>query len=104
MIALDAGGIDAFLAQPGTQLIEFWAPWCGPCRMLEPALRRVADEGAGRVAVAKVDISTQTGLAERFGVRTTPTLMLFRDGQAVGTRTGALPGAALVDWALGGSG
>lgn len=101
MIDLDEAGIDRFLAQPGAQLIEFWAPWCGPCRMLEPALRRLAEVGAGRIAVAKVDISREAALAERFAVRTTPTLILFREGEAVGTRTGALPGAALIDWALG---
>lgn len=101
MTDLDEAGIDAFLGQPGTQLIDFWAPWCGPCRMLEPALRRLAEEGAGRVAVGKVDISRQAALAERFAVRTTPTLILFRDGAAVGTRTGTLPGAALIAWALG---
>ncbi len=101
MTDLDEAGIDGFLAQPGTQLVEFWAPWCGPCRMLEPALRRLAELGAGRVAVAKVDISRETALAERFAVRTTPTLILFRGGEPVGTRTGALPGAALIDWALG---
>lgn len=69
-------------------LVDFWAEWCGPCRMLAPILDQIADEQAGKATVAKVDIDAHPELADRFGIRAIPTLIVFKNGQPVNTITG----------------
>jgi thioredoxin 1 len=76
-------------------LVDFWAPWCGPCRMTNPMLERLAREKAGRLVVAKVDIDENPGLAGRYQVQAVPTLMLVRNGAVVDRWSGALPEPAL---------
>lgn len=80
-------------------IIDFWAPWCGPCKMLEAPLRRLAEEYEGRIAFAKVDIAAATALAERFSVKATPTFILFRDGREVERKVGGIPASVLRTWA-----
>jgi thioredoxin 1 len=76
-------------------LVDFWAPWCGPCRMVAPVLEDLARELAGRVLVAKVNTDEHQEQALRYGVQGIPTLIIFQDGQEVDRVVGALPKAAL---------
>lgn len=69
-------------------LLDFWAEWCGPCKMLSPILDQLAEEQAGRATIANVDIEAQPELAARFNIRAVPTLIVFKDGQPVQTITG----------------
>ena len=76
-------------------LVDFWAAWCGPCRMIAPMLERLAVEYAGRAEIAKVDADAETALAARYGVRSLPTLALFRGGRLVDAVIGAQPESVL---------
>ena len=75
----------------GAVLVDFWAEWCPPCRKLAPLVDALAAEYAGRIKVAKVDMDAYPELGTRYGVRAIPTLLLFRGGQVVEQRVGALP-------------
>jgi thioredoxin 2 len=79
-------------------LVDFWAPWCGPCRMVSPALAQLAGEKPGQIKLVKVNVDEAPRLQQRFGVQSIPTLMVFRDGQIVSRQTGAAPAAALRGW------
>ena len=76
-------------------LVDFWATWCGPCRMIAPILQEIADQYGDKVIVAKVDVDEQGELAQRFRIMNIPTLMLFKQGQLVDKAIGARPKAAL---------
>jgi thioredoxin len=94
-IALTDKGFDEAVVAHPQLVVDFWAPWCGPCRVLGPVLDEVAREQAGRVVVAKVNVDEQPGLAGRFGVRSIPTVIFFKHGQAVDTVVGAVPKAEI---------
>jgi thioredoxin 2 len=76
-------------------LVDFWAPWCGPCKMVAPELVKVAADGVGRFIVAKVNTEELPGLAQRFQIAAIPTLALFQAGREVARKSGALPAAAI---------
>ena len=76
-------------------LVDFWATWCGPCRMIAPILQEIADQYGDKVIVAKVDVDEQGELAQRFRIMNIPTLMLFKQGQLLDKAIGARPKAAL---------
>ena len=79
-------------------LVDFWAEWCGPCRMVAPILDDIAKEYEGRLTVAKVNIDENPATPNEYAVRGIPTMMLFKDGKLVDTKVGALPKGQLKDW------
>jgi thioredoxin len=90
-IELTETGFDEALAAHPRLVVDFWATWCGPCRAIAPVLEAIAREQADRVVIGKVNVDEQPGLAARFQIRSIPTLLFFRDGQAVDAVIGAVP-------------
>lgn len=82
-------------------LVDFWADWCGPCKMIAPALEEISDELADKVTIAKVDIMENTDVAARMGVQSIPLMILFKDGKPVANKLGAAPKGALKSWLEG---
>jgi thioredoxin 1 len=79
----------------GVAVVDLWATWCGPCRMIAPMLEELAGEFAGRVKVAKLDVDSNPAVSQRFNVRSIPTLLFFKDGKLVDQVIGAVPKPAL---------
>jgi thioredoxin 1 len=79
-------------------LVDFWADWCGPCKMIAPALEEISDELADQVTIAKMDIMENPEVPGRIGVQSIPLMVLFKDGQPVAQRLGAAPKSQLKDW------
>ncbi len=79
----------------GVALVDFWAPWCGPCRMLAPVIDQLAEEYAGKAKICKVDTDAQSDLAVQHGIRSVPTLLFYKDGIVVATLIGAQSKAAI---------
>ena len=79
-------------------VVDFWAEWCGPCRMIGPALEEISNEMGGKVKIAKVNVDENPGIASRYGIRSIPTLMLFKDGKLAGQKVGAAPKGDLSRW------
>lgn len=84
------------LQSPLPVLLDFWAPWCGPCRMLAPELKALADEYAGRVVVGKVNVDEEPELASAFNISSIPTLVVMRGGEIVNRATGARPKSSIL--------
>ena len=78
------------LQSPVPVLVDYWAEWCGPCKMIAPVLEDMAKEYAGRLTVAKLDIDANPGITSQFGIRGIPTLILFKSGKAHAQKVGAL--------------
>ena len=79
-------------------VVDFWAEWCGPCKMIAPALEDIATELGAKVKIAKLNIDENPELAAQFGVRSIPTLMLFKNGEPASVQVGAAAKSKLVDW------
>ena len=79
-------------------VLDFWAEWCGPCKMIGPSLEEISDEMAGKIKIVKINVDENPGVAGKMGIRSIPTLMLFKDGQLASQKVGASPKGALSKW------
>nr|WP_298796658.1 thioredoxin TrxA [uncultured Acetobacter sp.] len=101
-LAVTDSSFDAdVLKASGLVLVDFWAEWCGPCKMIGPALEELSKDLAGKLTVAKINIDDNPVSPNTYGVRSIPTLLLMRDGQVLDTKVGALPKSQLKAWVEG---
>lgn len=84
------------IAYPGTVLVDCWAPWCGPCRMVAPILDELASEYRGRVKIVKLNTDENPGISSQYNIQSIPTMLIFRNGAQVDRMTGALPKQEIV--------
>ena len=82
---------DSMISENKLVVVDFWATWCGPCKMLAPVIESLANEFEGKAVVAKVDVDQEKGLAKQFGVMSIPTVVIFKDGQEVNREVGFKP-------------
>jgi thioredoxin 1 len=86
------------LKASGPVVVDFWAEWCGPCRMIAPALEEISNSLSGKVKIVKLNVDENPGIASKYGIMSIPTLMLFKDGQLASRQVGAAPKQKLEQW------
>ncbi len=79
-------------------VVDFWAEWCGPCKMIGPSLEEISTEMAGKVKIVKINVDENPGVAGKMGIRSIPSMFLFKNGAAVAQKVGAAPKGELVKW------
>ncbi|MBI1330172.1 MAG: thioredoxin TrxA [Alphaproteobacteria bacterium] len=94
----DASFQSDVLNAKGPVVVDFWAEWCGPCKMIAPALDELSAEFGDKVKVVKINIDENPGVPTKYGVRGVPTLMIFNQGQVAATKVGALPKSKIKEW------
>ena len=94
----DADFNDTVIKSGSPVLVDYWAEWCGPCKMITPVLNEIATEYAGKLSVAKLNIDDNPATPQHYGVRGIPTLMIFKDGEVEATKVGALTKSQLADF------
>jgi thioredoxin 1 len=93
--ATDANFADVIENGEGLAMVDFWAAWCGPCRMVAPVVEQLAQEYAGRLQVAKLDVDANQAVSMKYNIRSIPSILFFKDGKHVDTVVGAVPKAML---------
>ncbi|ULQ59074.1 thioredoxin [Brucepastera parasyntrophica] len=93
----NAASFDKVINQDVPVLVDFWAPWCGPCRMLGPVLEEVEKDVAGKAIVAKVNVDEEADLASKFNIASIPTMIIFKKGQGVDRASGYMPKEKIVE-------
>jgi len=97
ILTLTNGNFESEVKKDGAPiLVDFWAEWCGPCRMVAPVLETIAEEMQGKVRIGKVNVDEESGLAGRYGIQSIPTLLLFKEGRVVDQYIGATTREVLV--------
>lgn len=98
-VKTDTGNFDSDVINSDTPVVvDFWAEWCGPCKMIAPSLEEIADEMGDKVKIAKVNMDENPDLAAKYGIRSIPTLLMFKGGEPVAIQVGAAPKNKLSDW------
>lgn len=92
----DSNFEELVLKSDKTVMLDFWAEWCGPCRMIAPFVEQMSDEFKGKAVIGKVDVDNNPGIAARFGIRNIPTILFIKNGEIVDKQVGAVPKNSLV--------